>query len=136
MVFPDENSIQTINVLIRPNDPSPYKSCEISFQLTFPDTYPIDPPKVKCKNHIYHPNINYEGAICLPLVREDYTPTVNLTMIICGLIFILTYPNSEDPLIINIGDLMQKNYNMYLKIVEYTIEGRTFENKQYDKIRV
>jgi ubiquitin-conjugating enzyme E2 M len=106
------------------------------FQLTFPDTYPIDAPKVRCSSHIYHPNINYEGAVCLPLVREDYAPTVNLTMIICGLIFILTYPNGEDPLDTKIGDLMAKNYNMYLKIVDYTVEGRTFENRPYDKIRI
>lgn len=42
-------------------------------------------------------------------------------MIICGLIFILTYPNGEDPLDIKIGDLMAKNYSLYLKIVDYTV---------------
>lgn len=102
--------------------------------MTFPDTYPIDPPKIKCLNKIYHPNINYEGSVCLPLVREDYSPTVNLVMIICGLIFIMTYPNGEDALNPQIGDLMEKDYPMYKKIVSYTIEGRTFENKVYDKL--
>jgi ubiquitin-conjugating enzyme E2 M len=120
LVFPNEDSIQVIYVEIRPNEPSPYKHCKVSFQLTFPDTYPIDAPKLKCLNRIYHPNINYEGAVCLPLVREDYTPTVNLTMIICGLIFIMTYPNGEDPLNPNIGDLMLKTPDMFLKILEYT----------------
>ena len=42
-------------------------------------------------------------------MREDYAPTVTLAMIICGLIFILTYPNGEDALNPPIGDLMVKN---------------------------
>ena len=54
----------------------------------------MDPPKVMCLNRIYHPNINYKGNVCLPLVREDFIPTVTLTSIICGLIYILTYPNA------------------------------------------
>jgi ubiquitin-protein ligase len=47
-------------------------------------------------------------------------------MIICGLIFILTYPNGEDALNPNIGDLMAKDPSMFIKIVEYTVEGRSF----------
>jgi ubiquitin-conjugating enzyme E2 M len=103
--------------------------------LVFPDSYPINPPKLKCLNKIYHPNINYEGSVCLPLVREDYCPTVDLTMIICGLIFVMTYPNGEDALNPNIGDMMIKQPVSFTKIIDYTVEGRTFENKAYDKIR-
>ena len=62
----------------------------------------------------------------MPLVREDYAPTVTLTMIICGLIFIMTYPNGEDPLNPDIGDLLIKNPEMFYKIVGYTIHGRKF----------
>ena len=38
----------------------------------------MDPPKLKCINKIYHPNINFNGSVCLPLVREDWSPTVTL----------------------------------------------------------
>jgi len=48
----------------------------------------------------------------------------------------MTYPNGEDPLNPNIGDLMKKNQHMFEKIVDYTVEGRVFENKQYDKIHL
>ena len=98
--------------------------------------YPIDGPKLRCLNKLYHPNINFDGAVCLPLVREDYSPTVNLTMIICGLIFILSYPNGEDALNVAVGDLMVKNLEMFLKIVDYTVEGRVFENRKYDCVRL
>jgi ubiquitin-conjugating enzyme E2 M len=88
----------------------------------------MDPPKLNCLNRIYHPNISYKGNVCLPLVREDFAPTVTLTSIICGLIYILTYPNAEDALNPEIGDLMIKDYEMFKKIVYHTVEGRVFKN--------
>ena len=91
------------------------------FQLTFPDNYPINPPKVKCLDKIYHPNINAEGSVCLPLVREDYSPAVDLNMIVSGLIFIMTYPNGEDALNPNIGDMMIKKPDLFKKIVDHTV---------------
>ena len=75
-----------------------YYNSKISFSLIFPESYPIDAPKVKCLNKIFHPNINYNGNVCLPLVREDWSPTVSLSSIVYGLIFILTYPNCDDAL--------------------------------------
>lgn len=107
-------------VEIIPQENSIYFGCRVQFKLSFPDDYPISPPKLLCLNKIYHPNISYKGNVCLPLVREDYSPTVNLTSIICGLIFILSYPNAEDALNPEIGELMEKDYQMFLKIVEHT----------------
>ena len=77
---------------------TPYNNTKTKFLLVFPDTYPMEPPKLSCLNKIYHPNINYSGKVCLPLVREDWSPTVTLFSIICGLIYILQYPNYEDAL--------------------------------------
>jgi ubiquitin-protein ligase len=47
-------------------------------------------------------------------------------MVICGLIFILTYPNGDDALNTAIGELMGKDYGMFVKIVDYTVGGRVF----------
>jgi ubiquitin-conjugating enzyme E2 M len=95
------------------NSITPYNHTKLKFQLNFPDSYPIDPPKLKCLNKIYHPNISYTGGVCLPLVREDWSPTVSLEQIIYGLIFILLYPNGEDALEPEIGDQMKSDYKLY-----------------------
>jgi hypothetical protein len=47
----------------------------------------------------------------------------------------MTYLNGDDALNPNIGDLMLKDHDLFIKLVEYTVEGRTFENKQYDKLK-
>ena len=85
-------------------------------------------------NHIYHPNISYSGSVCLPLVREDWSPAVSLESIICGLIYILEYPNGEDALEPEIGDQMLNDYELFSKVVEHTLMGRTFRNKEYDRL--
>lgn len=115
---------------------TPYNHTVTRFSLEFPESYPIDPPKLKCLNRIYHPNISYSGSVCLPLVREDWQPTTSLDQIIYGLIFILSYPNADDALEPQIGDQMKADLKLFSKIVEYTSEGRSFQQKQYDRIRV
>lgn len=83
----------------------------------------MDPPKIKCLNRIFHPNISYQGNVCLPLVREDYEPTTTLESIVCGLIFVMTFPNAEDALNPDIGDLMAKSSQTFKKILDHTVRG-------------
>ncbi len=61
---------------------------------------------------------------------------VSLVSIICGLIFILSYPDGEDALNVEIGDLMKKDYQLYKKIVLHTIEGRIHKNQLYDNVKI
>ena len=56
--------------------------------------------------------------------------------IICGLIFIMTYPNAEDALNPEIGELMIKDYEMFKKLVSHTTQGRSHRNFDYDKILI
>jgi ubiquitin-conjugating enzyme E2 M len=34
---------------------------------------------------VYHPNIDLEGNVCLNILREDWTPILNINIIIYGL---------------------------------------------------
>lgn len=54
--------------------------------------------------------------------------------IISGLIFILTYPNAEDALNPDIGELMEKKPNILRKILDCTNKGGCFKDKNYDCI--
>jgi ubiquitin-conjugating enzyme E2 M len=63
-----------------------------------PDNYPHQAPKVTCSPTIYHPNINYEGAVCLNILREDWKPVLDINTVIYGLIYLFYEPNPDDPL--------------------------------------
>lgn len=75
-----------------------YKNGTFLFTFTINNNYPHDPPKVKCTQKIYHPNIDLEGNVCLNILREDWKPVLNLNSVMVGLQFLFIEPNPADPL--------------------------------------
>lgn len=62
-----------------------YKGGRFHFTFAINQNFPHDPPKVKCTQKIYHPNIDLEGNVCLNILREDWKPVLNLNAVIVGL---------------------------------------------------
>jgi ubiquitin-conjugating enzyme E2 M len=62
-----------------------YKGGRFHFSFAINQNFPHDPPKVKCTQKIYHPNIDLEGNVCLNILREDWKPVLNLNAVIVGL---------------------------------------------------
>lgn len=55
--------------------------------------------RVKCKtHHVFHPNIDLEGNVCLNILREDWKPVLSINSVVYGLDFLFLDPNPEDPL--------------------------------------
>lgn len=63
-----------------------YKGGQFSFTFAISANFPHDPPKVKCTQKLYHPNIDYEGNVCLNILREDWKPVLSLNAIFFGLL--------------------------------------------------
>ena len=82
--FPDPNDILNFILTIEP-DEGMYKGGRFSFSFAINQNFPHDPPKVKCREKIYHPNIDLEGNVCLNILREDWKPVLNLNAVIVGL---------------------------------------------------
>lgn len=62
-----------------------YKGGSFTFTFAINSNYPHDPPKIKCTQKIYHPNIDLEGNICLNILREDWRPVLNINSVVVGL---------------------------------------------------
>jgi ubiquitin-protein ligase len=82
--FPNPDDILNFTLTIEP-DEGLYKSGSFHFTFAINQNFPHDPPKVKCTQKIYHPNIDLEGNVCLNILREDWKPVLNLNAIIVGL---------------------------------------------------
>jgi ubiquitin-protein ligase len=63
-----------------------YTGATFKFQVTIPPSYPYDPPKVECQTLVYHPNIDWEGHVCLNILRADWMPVLNLGSVLFGLV--------------------------------------------------
>jgi len=82
--FPNPDDILNFTLSIEP-DEGMYKGGRFNFSFAINQNFPHDPPKVKCKEKIYHPNIDLEGNVCLNILREDWKPVLNLNAVIVGL---------------------------------------------------
>lgn len=82
--FPDPDDILNFTLTIEP-DEGMYRHGRFNFSFVINQNFPHDPPKVKCTQKIYHPNIDLEGNVCLNILREDWKPVLNLNAVIVGL---------------------------------------------------
>lgn len=82
--FPNPDDILNFLLHIEP-DEGMYKGGKFSFTFAINQNFPHDPPKVKCQEKIYHPNIDPQGNVCLNILRGEWKPVLNLNAVIVGL---------------------------------------------------
>lgn len=111
-----------------------YKGGRFTFSIQVNHNYPIEPPKVKCLQKIYHPNIDLEGNICLNILREEWTPVLPLNAVLVGLNFLFLDPNPVDPLNKESANVLLKDKNLFAKYVRASMTGGQFEGVRYDYV--
>ena len=128
--FPNPNDLMNFNVVITP-DSGYWKNYSYKFTIKVPDMYPHDPPKVKCQNKIYHPNIDYDGNVCLNILRSEWKPVLDINAVIYGLILLFYEPNSEDPLNHTAAESLRQNPSKFAQEVDRSIRGYSVDNQSF-----
>ncbi|EDQ91445.1 uncharacterized protein MONBRDRAFT_15132 [Monosiga brevicollis MX1] len=67
--------------------------------MTFPEDYPMLPPKCCFSPPLFHPNVYPSGSICLSILdhEKDWTPAITVVQILKGIQDLLDNPNNNDP---------------------------------------
>ncbi|KAG2206814.1 hypothetical protein INT47_007570 [Mucor saturninus] len=133
--FPDPSNILNFNVTIQP-DEGFFVHGIYRFTFAINTNYPHEPPKVRCTQKIYHPNIDLEGNICLNILREDWKPVLSLQAVLVGLQYLFLEPNADDPL--NKGkyaaEVLRNNRSNFTANVKKTMAGGSINGLQYDNV--
>ncbi|CAL5080287.1 unnamed protein product [Urochloa decumbens] len=121
--FPNgKDDLMNFEIIIRP-DEGYYMGGTFVFTFQVSASYPHEPPKVKCKTKVYHPNIDLEGNVCLNILREDWKPVLNINTVIYGLNLLFTQPNDEDPLNHEAAVVLRDNPKMFEANVKRAMAG-------------
>ena len=103
-----ENIFKWRAVIVGPSE-TPYSGGVFHLDVMFPEDYPISPPSMKFSTKIYHCNVNDEGAICLDILKENWSPSLTLSKILLSICSLLGDPNPDDPLVPEIANLYVKD---------------------------
>ncbi|KAM0281563.1 hypothetical protein ACHAQH_003431 [Verticillium albo-atrum] len=131
--FPDPDDILHFTLTIEP-DEGMYRTGLFNFTFDINQNFPHDPPKVRCKEKIYHPNIDLEGKVCLNILREDWKPVLNLNAVIVGLQFLFLEPNASDPLNKEAAEDLRSNRDGFKRNVRASMAGGSVKGISYDRV--
>ena len=79
--------------------PSPPPPPPGTFKLTldFTEEYPNRPPTVKFVTPLFHPNVYADGAICLDILQNAWTPIYDVAAVLTSIQSLLCDPNPASP---------------------------------------
>ena len=70
-----------------------------TFRLTldFTEEYPNKPPTVIFLTSVFHPNVYANGAICLDILQNKWSPIYDVSAILTSIQSLLSDPNPNSP---------------------------------------
>lgn len=78
-------------------DDTPWEGGIFSLRITFGESYPEKPPRVRFTSEMFHPNVYSDGTLCLDIIQEAWSPCHNVCTILTSIQSLLTDPNCASP---------------------------------------
>lgn len=89
-------------------DGTPFEGGVFSARLTFPASYPLEPPTMRFEPPIFHPNVYSDGLVCISILHapgddpnmyesssERWSPVQSIEKILLSVLSMLAEPNVE-----------------------------------------
>jgi len=103
-----ENARYFMVIIIGPMQ-SPFEGGVFQLELFLPEDYPMAPPKVRFLTNIYHPNVDKLGRICLDILKDKWSPALQIRTVLLSIQALMSAPNPDDPLDTNIAEEWKTN---------------------------
>lgn len=105
-----------------------YENGFFQFKMIYPNDYPFHPPIFYFQTKIFHPFINGNGFLNINILKDEWSPAYDLSIIIKSIQFFLYELNFDDCVNIIAAKLYKENKSEYEKTVrKYTSEYANFE---------
>lgn len=112
---PREDNARYFNVIIDGPKDTPYDGGQFKLELFLPEEYPMAAPKVRFITKIYHPNVDKIGRICLDILKDKWSPALQIRTVLLSIQALLSAPNPDDPLANDVAKEWKTDEVMALK---------------------
>jgi ubiquitin-conjugating enzyme E2 C len=120
--FPEEDNLfRWVGTINGPED-SAYEGMQLKLQIEFPETYPYKAPNCLFKSGCWHPNVDMAGRICLDVLNERWSASMDVRGLLLSLQSLLDDPNPASPLNAEAATLWNENRKLYYEKVKAHFE--------------
>ncbi|GAB4860371.1 Ubiquitin-conjugating enzyme E2 27 [Ancistrocladus abbreviatus] len=103
---------------------TPYEGGTFVIDIVLPDQYPYEPPKMRFVTKVWHPNISSQsGAICLDILKDQWSPALNMKTALLSLQALLSAPEPKDPQDAVVAQQYLQDYQTFLGTARYWTEA-------------
>ncbi|GAK62332.1 qri8-e2 ubiquitin-conjugating enzyme [Moesziomyces antarcticus] len=116
-------------------DGTPFEGGVFSARLTFPASYPLEPPTMRFEPPIFHPNVYADGLVCISILHapgddpnmyesssERWSPVQSIEKILLSVLSMLAEPNVESGANIDACKMYRDNREGYEKIIRDSVK--------------
>mmetsp|Transcript_4513 Transcript_4513/g.9289 ORF Transcript_4513/g.9289 Transcript_4513/m.9289 type:complete len:152 (+) Transcript_4513:99-554(+) len=100
----DPGNYRYFHIVMQGPEGTPYEGGAYNMELFLPEGYPMEPPKVRFLTKIYHPNIDKLGRICLDVLKDKWSPALQIRTVLLSIQALLSAPEPSDPLDTTVAD--------------------------------
>ena len=112
IIEPMENNPRYFKAIIDGPQGSPYDGGHFKLELYLPEKYPTVPPKCLFMTKVYHPNIDFLGRISLDILKNNWSPSLQIHSVVLSIQSLLNEPNTEDPLNQEVNKMWIENVSL------------------------
>ncbi|SBT71608.1 ubiquitin-conjugating enzyme E2 N, putative [Plasmodium malariae] len=111
VAVPVPENYRHFDILINGPEGTPYEGGTYKLELFLPEQYPMEPPKVRFLTKIYHPNIDKLGRICLDILKDKWSPALQIRTVLLSIQALLSSPEPDDPLDSKVAEHFKQDKN-------------------------
>lgn len=130
----EDNYLEWEALLPGPDD-TPFEGGVFSARLSFPPTYPLEPPTMRFDPPIFHPNVYPDGLVCISILHaagddpnmyessaERWSPVQSIEKILLSVLSMLAEPNVESGANIDACKMYRDDRDAYEKTIRRQVQ--------------
>ncbi|XP_009233617.2 ubiquitin-conjugating enzyme E2 N [Pongo abelii] len=106
---PDESNSCYFHVVIAGLQDSPFEGGTFKLELLLAEEYPMAARQVRFMTKIYHPNVDKLERVCLDILKNKWSPALQIRTVLLSIQALLSALNPDDPLANDVAEQWKTN---------------------------